>query len=78
MFSCGVNVPSRLLVARIVFVELFGDDADVLVEAEDGACQEERLGDVVKEARGDVVDVDHLVRHQRNAAHDEQHRASIL
>ena len=57
---------------------VFFYDSDVLIEAEDGTGEEERLGDVVEQAAGHVVDVDHLVGHQRDAANDEQHRTSIL
>ena len=54
------------------------DDADVLVEAEDGAGQEERLSDVVEQARGHIADVDDLVGYHQDAAHDEQRRAEVL
>ncbi len=54
------------------------DDADVLVETEDGAGKEERLSDVVEQPIGDVVDVDDLIGYERDAAHDEQHRTGIL
>ena len=61
----------------VLMVVLF-DDTDVLVEAEDGAGKEERLGDVVEKTGGHVVDVDHLVGNEGDAAHDEQHGAGIL
>ena len=54
------------------------DDSKVLVEAEDGACQQERLRHIVEQPRGYIVDVDHLISHQRDTAHDEQHRTGIL
>ena len=57
---------------------LLFDDADVLVEAEDGAGKEEGLGAVVEQPIGDVVDVDDLIGYERDAAHDEQHRTGIL
>ena len=57
---------------------LFANAPDVLVESEDGACQQERLGYVVEQPGGHVVDLDDLVRHERDAAHDEQHRAGVL
>ena len=57
---------------------LLFDDADVLVEAEDGAGKEERLGDVVEQPIGDVVNHDDLVGHERDAAYDEQHCAGVL
>ena len=53
-------------------------DTDVLVEAEDGAGKEERLGDVVEQTGGNIVDVDDLVGHERDTAHDEQHGADVL
>ena len=61
-----------------VFMVMLFDDTDVLVEAEDGTGEEERLGDVVEQTASHVVDVDHLVGHERDAAHDEQHRTGIL
>ena len=54
------------------------DDADVLVEAEDGTGKQERLGHVVEQPCGNVVDVDDLVGHERGAAHNEQHRTDVL
>ena len=57
---------------------LLFDDADVLVEAEDGTGKEEGLGDVVEQTGGNVVDVDDLVGHERDAAYDEQHRTDVL
>lgn len=57
---------------------VFGYVSDILVEAEDGACQQERLCDVVEQPCGHVVDVDNLIGYQRDATHDEQHRASVL
>ena len=59
-------------------VQAFVDDAHILVKSEDGASQEERLGDVVEQSGGHVVDVNHLIGHQRDAAHDEQYRAGVL
>ena len=54
------------------------DDSDILVEAEDRTGQQERLRHVVKQARRHIVDLDYLIRYQRDAAHDEQHRTGIL
>ena len=53
---------------------LLFDDADVLVEAEDGAGKEEGLGHVVEQPCGHVFNLDDLIRHERDTAHDEQHR----
>ena len=57
---------------------LLFDDSDVLVEAEDGTGKEERLGHVVEQAGGYVVDMDDLIGNERDATHDEQHRTGIL
>ena len=54
------------------------DDADVLVETEDGTSQEERLGHVVEQSCGHVFNLDDLVGHERDTAHDEQHRTGVL
>ena len=59
-----------------MFVAL--NDANVLVEPEDGACQQERLRHVIEQSAGDVLDADHLVGYEGDAAHDEQHRTGIL
>ena len=42
-----------------LFIVVLLNDSDVLVEAENGAGQQERLGDVVEQAASHVVDVDH-------------------
>ena len=67
-----------LLSLVISFMVLSFDDFHVLVEPEDGASEEERLGNVVEQSAGDVVDADHLICHQCYAAHDEQHGTGIL
>ena len=54
------------------------DDFDVLVEPEDAARQEERLRDVIEQSGSDILDADHLVGYEGDAAHDEQHRTGIL
>ena len=54
------------------------DDANVLVEPEDAASQQERLRHVIEQSAGDVLDADHLIGYQRDTAHDEQHRTGIL
>ena len=54
------------------------DDADVLVETEDAARQQERLRHIIEQSGGYVLDADHLVGYERDTAHDEQHRTSIL
>ena len=54
------------------------NDSDILVEPEDGACQEERLRHVIEQTSSHVVDLDHLIGHERDAAQDEQHRTGVL
>jgi hypothetical protein len=54
------------------------NDFDVLVESEDGASQEERLRHVIEQSGSYVLDADHLIGYERDAAHDEQHRTSVL
>ena len=67
-----------MLLICVSFMVLPFNDSDILVESEDGACQQERLRHVVEQSGGHVADFDHLIRHQRDAAHDEQHRTSVL
>ena len=69
---------SESVMSLMFFMVLFFDDSDILVEAEDGACEEERLCDIVEQSCGNVVNLDHLISHQCNAAHDEQHRTGVL
>ena len=59
-------------------MQLAVDESHILVEAEDGASQEERLGDVVEQPCGHIVNLDDLIGHKRDAAHDEQHRTTVL
>ena len=54
------------------------NDFDVLVETEDAARQQERLRHVIEQSGGYVLDADHLVGYEGDAAHDEQHRTGIL
>ena len=59
-----------------MFVAL--NDANVLVEPEDRACQQERLRHVIEQSGCDILDADHLIGYECDTAHDEQHRTSIL
>ena len=43
-----------------------------------GASQEERLRDVIEQSGSHILDADHLVGYDGDAAHDEQHRTGIL
>ena len=63
---------------KFSFMVMLLNDSNVLVEAEDRACQEERLRHVVEQAISHVVDVDDLIRHEGDAARDEQHRTGVL
>ena len=54
------------------------NDFDVLVETEDAARQQERLRHIIEQSGCDILDADHLIRYERDTAHDEQHRTGIL
>ena len=62
----------------VVFMVMLINDSEILVETEDRACQEERLRHIVEQAPCHVVDLYHLISHERDAAHDKQHRTGIL
>ena len=57
---------------------MFVNNSDVLIQAEDRASEQERLSHIIEQSASHVVDLDHLIRHQRDAAHDEQHRTGVL
>jgi hypothetical protein len=57
---------------------MFVDDSDILIQSEYRAGEQERLRHVVEQPRRHVVDMDHLISHERDTAHDEQHRTSVL
>ena len=57
---------------------LLFNDSDILVEAEDRAGQQERLRHIIEQSARHIVDLDHLIRHQCDTAHDEQHRTGVL
>ena len=59
-------------------IDFLGDEFYIIVEAEDAGDEQEGLGDIDQQAVGHVVNHDDLIGHQRNAAHDEQHRTGIL
>ena len=69
---------AKLLLSFVFFIDFSCDDFDVVVEAEDGADEQEGLGDIDQQAVRHVVDHDDLIRNQCNATHDEQHRTGIL
>jgi hypothetical protein len=54
------------------------NDSKILIEPEDGACQQERLRHIIEQPASHIVDLDHLISHERDAAHDKQHRTGIL
>ena len=63
----------------VVFsIDFLGDKFYIVVEAEDAGDEQEGLGNIDQQPVGHVVDHDDLIRHQCNAAHDEQHRTGIL
>ena len=55
----------------ILFAIQNGEFIYIIVQSEDAACQQESLCDVHQRAVGNVVDVQHLVECQDNAAHNE-------
>ena len=70
-------IHSWSFVLRLFLTEILLDELEVLVEAEDRPGQQERLRHIVEQPRGHVVDLDHLVRHQRDTARYEQHRTGV-
>ena len=54
------------------------NDSDVLIQSEDRACQQERLRHIIQQPACHIIDLDHLIRHQRDTAHDEQYRTGVL
>ena len=56
------------------FMVVFGYDSNVLVEAEDRAGEQKRLRHIIEQPAR-YID---LISHQRDTAHDEQHRTGIL
>ena len=54
------------------------DEFYIIVEAEDAGDEQEGLGNIDQQSVRHVVNHDDLIRHQRNAAHDEQHRTGVL
>ena len=62
----------------VLSIDFLGDEFNIIVEAEDAGDEQEGLGDIDQQTVRHVVDHDDLIRNQRNAAHDEQHRTGIL
>ncbi len=60
------------------FFKLSGNVTCILVESEDRAGKEERLRHIVEQPRRHVIDLDHLIRHERDTAHDEQRSTGVL
>ena len=67
-----------ILLSLMFSIDFLGDKFYIIVEAEDAGDEQEGLGHIDQQTVGHVVDHDDLIRHQRNAAHDEQHRTGIL
>ena len=59
-------------------IDFLCDEFYIIVEAEDAGDEQESLGDIDQQTVRHVVDHDDLIRNQRNAAHDEQHRTGVL
>jgi len=60
------------------FIDFSCDEFYIIVEAEDAGDEQEGLSDIDQQSVRHVVDHDDLIRNQRNAAHDEQHRTGVL
>ena len=54
------------------------DEFYVIVEAEDAGDEQEGLCHIDQQTIADIVNHHDLIRHQSNAAHNEQHRTGIL
>ena len=59
-------------------IDFLCDEFYIIVEAEDAGDEQECLGNIDQQSVRHVVDHDDLIRNQRNAAHDEQHRTGVL
>ena len=63
----------------VVFsIDFLGDEFYIVIESEDAGDEQEGLRDIDQQSAGHIVDHDDLIGHQRNAAHNEQHRTGIL
>ena len=63
----------------VVFpIDFSCDEFNIVVEAEDAGDEQEGLGDIDQQTIRHVVNHDHLIRNQCNAAHYEQHRTGVL
>ena len=62
----------------VLSIDFLGNEFNIIVEAEDAGDEQEGLCDIDQQTVRHVVDHDDLIRYQRNAAHDEQHRTGIL
>ena len=57
---------------------MFLNDIDIMIKSEDRSCQQERLRHIIQQPASHIVNLDHLIRHQRDTAHDEQYRTGVL
>ena len=64
--------------AGVLVAESAGDDPDVMIQAEDRPGQQERLRHIIEQTRCHIGNFYHLITHQCNAAHNEQHCTGIL
>ena len=78
MVSLGFTFVDSLMSFMVCSLILDFQCSYVLVESQDGACQQERLRHIVEQTGSDIVDFDHLISYEGDAAHDEQHRTGIL
>ena len=63
---------SRVSLSCVFSIDFFRDEFNIIVEAEDAGDEQEGLGNIDQQTVRHVVNHNDLIRHQRNAAHDEQ------
>ena len=66
------------LMALPIVVQFSCDEFHVVVQSEDAADEQEGLRHVDQQTVRHVVDHHHLVSHECNAAHNQQHCTSVL
>ena len=59
-------------------IDFLCDEFYIVVESEDTGDEQEGLGHIDQQSVRYVVDHDDLIGHERDTAHDEQHRTGVL
>lgn len=73
------NARSRIMILFFVSAEKFMSDFRYIVfKAKNGACKQECLGNVQESSRGNISVYEIGDKRKCDAAHDEQHRTSVL